>query len=127
MGTKEAKIDKLAKKLTKLVEIFRRGEKAKDFEWWNHNSPLSIFKPLYGYQDGQLLFKEVVEGIISLNPEMLSDHWVHRELIFEFLTYQTISVTKEQHLSNQSLVNEAKKQVNKLIDFENRQNIDGFS
>jgi len=121
---KKAGLDNLANKLAKLVEMFRRGEEAKDFEWWNHNSPSYIFKPLYSYQDVQPLFEEIVEGIISRNPEMLSDYWVHRQLIFEFLVNQTTSGTEKEHLYNEDLVHKAKQFLPELTEFEAWQDVD---
>jgi hypothetical protein len=120
----QAEIDKLAKKLAKLVEIFRRGGKANDFQWWNSNSPRSIFNSLYGYQDGQPLFEEVVQGVLSLNPEMLSEHEIETKIMFDFLQKQTISWTEAEHLYNESLINEAKLHLHKLIEFEAWQDVD---
>lgn len=117
-------IEKLAKKLAKLVEIFRRGGKASNFQWWNENSPRSIFYPIYGYQDGQPLFEEVVQGVLSLNSEMLSEHEVHRRLMYEFLNSQTIDYKVAEHLNGQSLIDEAKKLLYEMIEFEARQPVD---
>ena len=124
MGAKKVELDSLAKKLVQLVEIFRRGGKATDFRWWNSQSARSIFKPLYGYQDGQPLFEEVVEGVQRLNPEMLSEHEIERKIMYDFLQSQTINLTKEEHLHNESLINEAKLHLHKLIEFEAWQNVD---
>ncbi|MFC2072981.1 hypothetical protein ACFLUU_09875 [Chloroflexota bacterium] len=117
-------IDRLAEKLYELAQIFRQGGKANDFEWWNSNSPRSIFYPLYGYQDGQPLFEAVVQGVLNLNPEMLSEHEVQIRLMYDFLQVQTISVIKPDHLNNQSLVEEAKNHLNKLIIFKAWQDVD---
>lgn len=117
-------IERLAKKLAKLVEIFRQGGKASDFKWWNENSPRSIFYPLYGYRDGQPLFESVVQGVLSLNSEMLSEHEVQRRLMYDFLEGQTISVTQAEHLNNQSLINAAKDLLTELIEFEAWQPVD---
>lgn len=121
---REVETDKLARKLAKLVEIFRRGGKSSDFKWWNENSPRSIFYSLYGYQDGQPLFEEVVQGVLGLNPEMLSEHEIERKLVYDFLQAQTISVTQAQHLYSKSLVNEAKQHLQKLVEFEAWQDVD---
>ena len=114
----------LAKKLAELVEIFRRGKPADDFNWWGGNSPLSIFNPYDGYQEGQPLFEAVVQGILRLNPEMLSEYEIETKLVYDFLQAQTISVTQAEHLYNESLVNEAKKHLHKLIEFEAWQDVD---
>jgi len=117
-------VDSLANKLTKLVEIFRQGGPAENFHWWNKNSPLSIFYPSHGYQEGQPLFETVVQGILKLNSNMLSEHWVERKLVYEFLQKQTISENRAEHLNNQNLLNESKNLLNELIAFEQWQNVD---
>ena len=114
---KEAEVNKLAQSLAKLVEIFRQGGKASDFKWWNENSPRSIFYPLYGYQDGQPLFESVVQGVLSLNSEMLSEHGVHKRLMYDFLQTQTIDYKSAEHLYNENLVSEARRHLNELIKF----------
>jgi len=122
MAEKEVAI--LAEKLAKLVDIFRRGGKADDFNWWQGKTRKSLFYPLYGYQDGQPLFEEVVQGILKLNPEMLSEHEIETKIIFDFLQTQTISWTEAEHLNNQSLVDEAKQHLHKLVEFEAWQDVD---
>lgn len=114
----------LAKTLAELVEIFRRGGKADDFHWWNENSPRSIFNPLYGYQDGQPLFEAVAQGVRKLNPEMLSEYWIERQLVYDFLQKQTISITKEEHFKNHDLINGAEAFLNELIEFQAWQDVD---
>ena len=74
MINKEAKIDRLAIQLAKLVEIFRKGKPASDLNWWQ--SMGNLFNPHFGYQEGQPVFEEVVQGISSLNPEMLSEDYI---------------------------------------------------
>ncbi len=111
-------IDRLANNLAKLVEIFRQGEKASNFKWWGKEHPHSIFNPTYGYQDRQPLFEAVVQGVLKLNPEMLSEHEVETKLVYDFLQAQTVSVTQAEHLHNQNLIDEAKNFLNKLIEFE---------
>ena len=78
-------IDRLAKNLAKLVEIFRQGGKASDFNWWGSEDPNSIFNPSHGYQAGQSLFDEVVQGILKLNPNMLSEYEIKTKLVYDFL------------------------------------------
>ncbi len=118
------KIDKLAKKLAQLVEIFRNGESASDIKWWNENSARSIFNPLYGYQHGQSLFEEVIQGVLKLNPEMLSEYEIERKIMFDFLETQTSSWTKAKHLNNQNLVDKAKQHLKKLVEFQAWQDVD---
>lgn len=112
------KIERLAKKLAGLVEIFRRGGEASDSQWWSGKTARSIFYPLYGYQKGQPLFEEVVQGVLKLNPEMLSEYEVHKRLMHEFLSTQTIDYKAKEHLYNQSLVYGAKNLLNEMIKFE---------
>lgn len=113
-------VETLAKKLAELVEIFRHGKWASDFNWWDQ----PIFDPCFGYQDGEPLFEKVVQGIIKLNSEMLSQRYVENELTFEFLQAQTTNYTEAQHAHDQSLINEAKSFINKLIGFEAWQDVD---
>ena len=121
---KKAEVDRLAKNLAILVEIFRKGGPASDINWWGKEHPQSIFNPSYGYQTGQPLFDKVVQGILRLNPEMLSEYEIERKLVYELLQAQTISVTQAEHLYNQNLVNEAKQHLRKLVEFDHWQNID---
>ncbi len=121
---KEAEINRLAQNLAKLVGIFRKGGPASDINWWGKEHPRSIFNPSYGYQTGQPLFDKVVQGILKINPEMLSKREIEMKLMYDFLNIQTSSVMQAKHLSNQSLVSEAKNHLNKLIEFEAWQNID---
>lgn len=123
-NSREVEIDGLAKNLARLVEIFRKGGPASDINWWGKEDPQSIFNPSYGYQTGQPLFEKVAQGILKLNPEMLSKREIEIKITYEFLQNQTISVTQPEHLSNQSLVDEAKNHLNKLIEFEAWQDID---
>jgi len=122
--TSEAKVNRLAVNLAKLVGIFRQGGKATDFHWWNENSPRSIFNPIYGYEQGEPLFKGVVQGIRSLNPEMLSEDEIETKLVYDFLQMQTISVREPEHLSGQSLVDKAENHVKQLIRFKAWQDVD---
>lgn len=124
MGAQKAELDSLAKKLVQLVEIFRRGGKATDFKWWHSRHGKALFNPLYGYQDGQPLFEEVVQGVLNLNSKMLSEHEVEVRITYDFLMHQTTSWTEAEHLHNESLINEAKLHLHKLIEFEAWQNVD---
>ena len=117
----QTELNRLAKKLVELVGIFRQGRPASDFHWWNS---AAIFDPYHGYQDGQPLFEEIVQGVIKLNPNMLSEHEVQRRLKFDFLQMQTIKDREAQHAHGQSLVNEAKQFLHKLAEFEAWQDVD---
>ncbi len=123
-STGKEEVNKLAQNLAKLVEIFRQGGKASDFNWWGSEHPNSIFNPSHGYQAGQSLFDEVVQGILKLNPNMLSEYEVQTKLMFDFLQEQTSSAMQAKHLSNQSLVSEAKRHLSKLIEFKASQDVD---
>jgi uncharacterized protein with NRDE domain len=120
----EKELDKLARKLTDLVEIFRQGQAARDFKWWNENSSRSIFNPTYGYQEGQQLFEELVQSILRLNPIMLSEDGVKRKLMYEFLQEQTINITEENHAHNEELVSQALAFVKDMAEFKAWQNVD---
>jgi len=121
---KQAEVNSLAQILTKLVYIFRRGGEASDYNWWNKSSSRSIFYPIYGYEDGRELYEQVVQGILSLNPDMLSEYEVNRRLMFDFLEDQTISVKQEQHLKDQKLISEASNFIKRLIEFKAYHDID---
>ena len=111
MSTKHNKSQetaRLATKLCELVQIFRQVGKANDFRWWHGQSGHSLFNPRYGYQDGQPLFVEVVQGILRLNSEMLSEHEIETRIMFDFLMGQTTDWSQPNHLNNQSLVDGAK-------------------
>jgi len=123
-STGKKELNKLAQKLASLVYLFRQGEPASDFNWWNQNSPKSIFYPIYGYEDGRPLFEEVVQGVLTLNPQMLSEDEVNKRLMFDFLEDQTVSVNQGHHLNNQSLIDKANNLLNELIKFEAWQDID---
>lgn len=115
-------IDRLAKILADLVEIFRKGKAASDFQWWQNMS--NLFRPYFGYQDGQPLFEAVVQGILKLNPEMLSEYEIKHKLVYDFLQNQAIDYKQAEHLYNESLKKEAKKHLNKLVEFEAWQDVD---
>ncbi|MFC1893329.1 hypothetical protein ACFLYR_04755 [Chloroflexota bacterium] len=116
--------ERLANKLAQLVELFRKGKAAADSKWWNENSSRSIFYPLYGYQDGEPLFEEIVKGTMELNSNMLSRIEVERKTMFDFLQKETINVTKHQHHHNQRLIGEANDFINEMERFETWQDVD---
>lgn len=124
MGAKKAELDSLAKKLIQLVEIFRRGGKATDFNWWHSRHGKALFNPLYGYQDGQPLFEEVVQGVLNLNSKMLSEHEVETKITYDFLMPQTTDFTKASHLNNRSLLNEGRTLLTELVEFQAWQDVD---
>ena len=88
MMTRLADSKKLRAELVKLIEIFRSGDHAKEYKWWNSHYPNGIFKPAYGYEEARKGFEQVVKGVLMLNPVMLSEKEVRRKLVFEFLVQQ---------------------------------------
>ena len=66
----------------------------------------------------------MVEGVQRLNPEMLSEHEIERKIMYDFLQKQTIGLTEEEHLYDESLIDEAKLHLNELTKFEAWQNVD---
>lgn len=117
-------MDKLAATLCALVQVFRKGGKAQNFEWWQGKIGRNLFLPVYGYEAGQPLFEEVVAGILTLNPTMLSQYEVEVRTIFDFLQEQTVDLTKDSHLRGKSLHNEARNHVAKLVEFEAWQDVE---
>jgi len=117
-------VDKLAEKLCELVQIFRGDGPARDFKWWNENSPKSMFNPRYGYQELQPLYESVVQGVLTLNSEMLSEFEVDSKLRFDFLVPQTIVEAVADHLSRENLFNKAKEHLKGLIEFQAWQDVD---
>ncbi len=124
MSKMSKEIDKIAEKLCVLVQAFRNNGPAKDFEWWNENSPKSMFYPRYGYEEMQLLYESVVQDILRMNPEMLSEFEVDRRLRFDFLVPQTIKVAEAEHLNSKGLFYKAKEHLNGLVKFQAWQNVD---
>ena len=76
-------IDNLAHKLVQLIDIFRGGGVSGDFHWWQGMG--NLFLPAYGYQKGQPLFEDVVNSVIQLNPDMLSElrKYYYKNVVFK--------------------------------------------
>ena len=121
---KQEEIKALSTKLARLVELFRKGEYAKNFEWWNYNSPSTMFYERYGYQNSQSLYDEVAQEILKLNSEMLSEYEVHKRLRFDFLVHQTTKVSEPDHLYNTDLIDLAIRFITELIEFKQWREID---
>lgn len=117
-------IERLAQKLVELVRILRRDSPASDWRWWSKESPRSIFKPPNPYQDGLTIFDELVQSLLKLNPDMLSEFEIRRKLAYEFLKRQTSTIDESAHLIDESLLNEAKNHLNSLVEFEAWQDVD---
>ncbi len=114
-------IDRLAQKLVELVEMLRKGGPASDSQWWGNETPRTVYRTYPGYQSGYELFNRVVEGVLELNPYMLSKSEVESRLTYEFLKPQTSYPDK---LSGRELMNKARNQINELVKFEAWQDID---
>lgn len=118
MTSKEIKkeIERLASELTKLVEIFRSGKHAGDLHYWQIGIN-TLFRPYFGYQKGKALFEDVVQSTLKLNPEMLSEENIERQLVYEFLQKENLSYLQQQWLYGEQLTNEAKEHVTRLVEF----------
>jgi len=82
-----------------------------------------LFNPYYGYQKGRPLFEAVVQGVLNLNPKMLSEQEIKHKLVYDFLQTQVIEWTEPSHLTGQNLVDEAKQHLYKLVEFEAWQDV----
>jgi len=112
-SNQSAVINRLSKNLVELVRIFKTGGPANDFHWWNSNSPQSIFTTYEGYQEGLQIFREVVQGILKLNPDMLSERELEQNLEYEFLSKQVIS---QQHHTQGELSQKAREYLCELLE-----------
>ena len=117
----QSTVDRLAQKLVELVGIFRKGGPASDYQWWGRETPHTVYKTYPAYQGGYKIFDEVVEGVLKLNPDMLSRHEVEWKLTYIFLKEQASYPDK---LNGQELMNKAKDQIIELVEFEAWQDID---
>lgn len=117
----QSTIDRLAQKLVELVEMFRKGGPASDYQWWGRETPHTVYKTYPAYQSGYKIFDEVVEGVLKLNPDMLSRHEVEWKFTYIFLKEQASYPDK---LNGQELMNKAKDQIIELVEFEALQPID---
>lgn len=113
--------DGLAQTLVELVEMFRRGGPASDHQWWGKETPHTVYKTYLGYQGGLQLFNTAVAGVLRFNPHMLSKHEVEWKLTYEFLKQESSYPNK---LSGEELMDKARNQINKLVEFEAWQDID---
>jgi len=114
-------IDRLAQKLVGLVEMFREGGPSSDYQWWGKETPRTVYTAYPDYQSGRAVFDRVVQGVLELNPDMLSGHEVEWKLTYIFLKEQASSPAQ---LGGQELMNEAKDQIIELVEFEALQPID---
>lgn len=117
----QSTIDRLAQKLVALVGMFRKGGPASDYQWWGRETPHTVYKTYPAYQGGYKIFDEVVEGVLKLNPDMLSRHEVEWKLTYIFLKEQASSPAQ---LGEQELMNKAGGYLKELVEFEALQPID---
>ena len=120
-NSNQSTIDRLAQKLIELVEMFRKSGPASDYQWWGKETPHTVYKAYSDYQSGDELFNSVVEGVLKLNPDMLSRHEVEWKLTYIFLKEQ---VSSRDKLNGQGLMNKAESYLKELVEFEALQPID---
>ncbi len=120
----QKEIDNLAGNLVKLTAILRQEGPARDLQWWNDSSPLSLFAPMYGYQDGLPLFDVVVTGVLKLNPLMLSKYEVDKRIAYDFIEPQVVDSKQSEHLDNESLIEKARGFIKELMEFQAWQDVD---
>jgi hypothetical protein len=117
----QSTIDELAQKLVELVGVFRKSGPASDYQWWGKETPRTVYTAYSDYQSGQELFNSVVEGVLKLNPDMLSRHEVEWKLTYIFLKEQASYLDK---LNGQELMNKAKGLIIELAKFEAWHDVD---
>ena len=117
----QSTIDGLAQKLVELVGMFRKSGPASNYQWWGKETPRTVYTAYSDYQSGHELFNSVVEGVLKLNPDMLSRHEVEWKLTYIFLKEQASYPDK---LNGQELTNKAKGLIIELAKFEALQPID---
>ncbi len=108
-----AVINRLSQQLVELVNIFKTGGPANNFHWWNSQSPQSIFTTYEGYKEGLEIFHAVVQSILKLNPDMLSEKELERNLEYEFLAKQVIS---QEHPNQEELTQKAREHLSELLE-----------
>lgn len=120
-SNQSATINRLSQNLVKLVEVFRKGGPASDLEWWGGETPHTIFDSYPGYKSGRKVFDAVVQDVLKLNPDMLSELEVERRLTYGFLEQQAI---RPDQPGEQGLTNKAKDCLIELVEFKAWQDID---
>lgn len=108
-------IDRLAQNLAELVKMFSKGGPAGDYRWWANETPHTVYTSYPGYQNRPEIFNKVVEGVLKLNPDMLSKSEVEWKLTYAFLKKQG---SWPGQLSQHELMNRAKDCINELVKFE---------
>jgi len=116
----QSTINGLAEKLVELVEMFRKKGPASGLNWGGE-TPRTIFDSHPDYQSGRAVFDRVVQGVLELNPVMLSKSEVEHKLLYGFLAPQASSPTQ---LGEQELMNKAGGYLKELVEFEALQPID---
>ncbi len=108
-----AVINRLSQQLVELVNIFKTGGPANNFHWWNSNSPQSIFTTYEGYKEGLEIFRALVQSLLKLNPDMLSERELERNLQYEFLAKQVVS---REHPNQEELSQKAREHLYELLE-----------
>lgn len=116
----QSTIDRLAQKLVELVEMFRNKGSASGLNW-SGETPRTIFDSRPDYQSGRAVFDRVVQGVLELNPVMLSKSEVEHKLLYGFLAPRASSPTQ---LGEQELMDKAGGYLKELVEFEALQPID---
>jgi hypothetical protein len=117
----QSTIDGLAQKLVELVEMFRKSGPASDYQWWGKETPRTVYTAYPDYQSGRAVFDRVVQGVLELNPVMLSKSEVEHKLLYGFLAPQASSPTQ---LGEQELMDKAEGYLKEMVEFEALQPID---
>lgn len=112
-SNQSATINRLSQDLVKLVEIFKTGGPANNFNWWNSQSTQSIFTTYEPYKEGLEIFHEVTQSILRLNPDMLSEKEVEQNLAYGFLGKKAVS---QEHLGQEELEENARKYLRELLE-----------
>ena len=120
-NTKE--LDKLSETLVSLVKIFWNNEETRDYNWWRDKGSY-IFRSSNDYVAYVSLWDKLIKGIISLNPEMLSEPEVDREMFWEFLVQETTKPSFSKQLDNERLSVDANAILNKLAAFKDSNSVD---
>lgn len=120
-SNQSAVIDRFAQDLIRLAEMFREEGPARDYQWWSQETPHTVYESYPSYQSGHKIFDKVVEGMLNLNPGMLSKSEVEWRLTYEFLEQCTI---RPEQLSKVELTSQARDFLNKLVEFKAWQEVD---
>lgn len=111
--SKHEQITLLANKLAYLIRLFRKKNNSTDFKFWNDLQ--RVFQPKFGCPKAKPLFDEIVNGIVKLNPKMLSTTQVERKLVYDFIQFQTIN--GYNHATDKELTDISREKISELVNF----------